>query len=145
MNSMNIPEHFQPLAFLIGDWKGEFADGSTTDFQHFEWDQGGLFIHNRHQSRGARGEHAGQSVYAWDPLDQRVIFFYWDNTGGTSRGHFEVVGEELHAEEEYRGAHSYKMRSVWRPLGGDAYEAEQYGMKEGEWRSLWATRYERTS
>lgn len=133
--------HFAPFAFLIGgEWVGTFADGKTTDHQHFEWEHDGKFIHNRHHSSGERA-HAGEAIYAYHPLQDRVIFWYWDVTGGISSGHFTVQGDELHAEEEYRGEQSYKMRSVWKPVDVDLYDSQQYAWQNEAWQPLWTVRY----
>lgn len=142
MNS--ISQHFEPFKFLIGDWQGTFADGKTTDRQHFEWLHDGRLIRNRHQSSGERGGHEGEAIFAFDTVKKKVVFWYWDNAGGITLGHFDVVGDELHAEEEYRGEENYKMRTVWKP-GKDWYDSTVFAEQGGEWKQLWTVRYLRTS
>jgi hypothetical protein len=142
-NSSKIPEQFKAFYFLIGDWVGTFADGKTTDYQHFEWLHDGKFIKNHHHSTGERGGHAGDSIYALDPQRKVVTFWYWDNSGGISQGDFKVEGEALQAEQDYRGEQNYKIRSIWKPLGPNDYEAQQFIWQEGEWRPFWTTHYRR--
>lgn len=141
--SESNPPSFAAFAFLIGEWSGVFADGTTTDHQHFEWERDGHYIRNRHHSEGER-PHAGEAIYAYDVLQGRVVFWYWDVTGGISSGHFDVHGAELHAEEEYRSAQAqYRMRSIWRPVSADEYHAQQFAWQDGEWRPLWTVAYRR--
>jgi hypothetical protein len=143
VNSTNLPAHFQSFSFLTqSDWVGKFADGKTTDYQHFEWQHGGKFLRNRHHSTGERGGHEGEAVFAYDEEAQRVRFWYWDITGGVSIGHITVHGEELHAEEDYRGEQSYKMRSIWKQ-NEEGYESQQFAWQDGEWQPLWTVSYRR--
>lgn len=141
--SLQIPRHFQPFAFLIGEWVGTFADGTTTDHQFFEWLHDGKAIRNHHFSTGER-PHSGDAVYVFDAQAAQILSWYWDVTGGISSGVFTVNGDELHAEEEYRGAQSYRMRSIWKPAGANEYHAQQFGWQAGEWAPLWTVIYRRT-
>jgi hypothetical protein len=140
-----ISSHFKPFAFLIGDWQGTFADGKTTDRQHFEWLHDGKLLSNHHSSTGERGGHSGDAVFAYDTVEKRIVFWYWDNAGGITLGHFTVRGDDLHADEEYRGEQNYKMRTVWKPIDGDNYDSSVFAQQEGEWKQLWTVRYKRVA
>jgi hypothetical protein len=145
MSISSVYAYFKAFEFLIGgEWVGTFADGKTTDHQHFEWERDGKFIHNRHHSTGERA-HAGEAIYAYDSVQGKVVFWYWDVTGGISSGHFTVHGDELHAEEEYRGEQNYKMRSVWKPVNANEYDSQQFAWQDDAWQPLWSVRYRRKS
>ncbi len=79
----------EPFAPLVGTvWVGTFPDGKTTDTQEFAWVYGGKFLRNVHRVRNAAGEvvYEGETIYAWDPKSETIVWWYWNATGGFITG-----------------------------------------------------------
>src|SRR5690349_20466490 len=76
----------QPLAFLAGScWSGPLRDGSI-DTHCFEWVFDGRFLRDRHVVKGAKRPYEGETLYAWDPQEKRLVYTYWASDGGMSHG-----------------------------------------------------------
>lgn len=116
----------EPLAFLAGHcWEGRFADGKV-DTHCFEPVYDGRYLRDRHAVTGAGSTYAGETLYAWDQAAGRVIYTYWNTSGGVSRGAMVPRGSVLDfGDEVYRGRDGQETRiaTAWHRIGDDAYEA----------------------
>lgn len=137
-----IPAHFQPFAFLVGgSWVGTFPNGKTTDEHRFVWVYDGQFIRDVHVVKGDGEPYHGESIYAWDAKNKKVIFWYWANSGGFSTGFFDVDGNKLQAREDYTGEQEMEMRSTWEKISDNQFDAHQYKLEDGEWKKIWTISY----
>lgn len=135
-----IREELRPLAFLVGScWTGTFPDGKATDTHCFEPVFDGQFIRDRHTVRGRTVPYAGETLYAWDPKQKKVIYTYWASDGAISSGAVEAAGPgELVFSEAYAAAGGeLTMKNVWTRRGGDAYEVSVSRRQNGDWREMW--------
>ncbi len=73
---------------LVGrDWVAEFPGNNVTDTQRFEWVLGARFLRNVHHVRaGGKVVYEGETIYAWDQRAQRIVWWYWNSTGGYVTG-----------------------------------------------------------
>ena len=77
------------FAPLIGrDWTAPLPNGGLTDTQRFEWVYGKKFIRNTHWVKTAKGEvvYEGETVYGWDARSGRIVWWYWNASGGYLEG-----------------------------------------------------------
>ena len=78
-----LPDHFQPMAFLVGHcWRAELGQHQV-DTHCFEPLYGGRFIRDRHEVTGGRIPYEGETIYAWNAAENRVDYTYWASDGGT--------------------------------------------------------------
>ena len=83
------PGKLDAFAPLIGrDWTAPLPKGNLTDTQRFEWMYGKKFIRNTHAVKTAKGEvvYEGETVYAWDARSGRIVWWYWNASGGYLEG-----------------------------------------------------------
>ena len=133
-----------PLAFLAGScWKGEFAEGGSFDRHCFEWAYEGKFLRDRHVVTGKRGPYAGETLYRYDGKTKRIIYHYFDSTGGYSEGHVKPAPAELRfPEERYReGDKERVLRTTWRRDGEDRLIAATQELKGSHWAEAWRVEY----
>jgi hypothetical protein len=136
----DVREPLRPLAFLVGScWTGAFPDGKSTDTHCFECVFDGQFIRDRHVVRGGKTPYAGETIYAWHPKRQKIVYTYWASDGSLSTGEAqpggagEIVFPEAHASE----GGEMTIKNVWSRKGADAYEVWVAEKKDGQWRELW--------
>ena len=133
-----------PLAFLAGQcWKGEFAEGGSFDRHCFEWAYDGKFLRDRHVVTGKRGPYSGESIYRFDAKAQRIVFHYFDSTGGYSEGRVEPAASELRFPEEryHEGQMVRTLRTLWRREGPDRFVAITEELKGDMWTEAWRIGY----
>jgi len=83
------PGRLDVFAPLIGrDWTAPLPNGILTDTQRFEWQYGRKFIRNTHAVKTAKGEvvYEGETIYAWDARAGRIVWWYWNVSGGYVEG-----------------------------------------------------------
>src|SRR5215212_1453142 len=90
------PSPLQPLAFLAGScWTGTFAGRTVTDEHCFEWVYGGRFLRDRHVVRGDSVPYQGETTYAWDARQQRIVYWYIALPGFYSHGNVNAADGAL--------------------------------------------------
>ena len=141
VGSADLREPLRPLQFLVGScWTGTFPDGKATDTHCFESLFDGQFVRDRHRVRGGSTPYAGETIYAWDQRQKRIVYTYWASDGGFSTGYAdpsesrEITFPESHTDE---GGKRTTMKNVWTPRSADAYEAWAAEEKDGQWKELW--------
>jgi hypothetical protein len=134
-----LREPLRPLEFLIGScWTGTFPGGKTTDTHCFESMFDGKFVRDRHVVRGGKQPYEGETVYAWDSRQKKVVYTYWASDGGMSTGTMEQTEGGLVFPESYEGeGGGAKMRNVWTVTARDSYDVVVSQWKDGAWRELW--------
>jgi hypothetical protein len=67
---------FAPMSFLAGHcWRGTFRDRPTVTDEHcFEWVYGGRFLRDRHVVRGDSVPYEGETLFAWDHHENRIVY-----------------------------------------------------------------------
>jgi hypothetical protein len=83
------PGKLDAFAPLVGhDWTAPLPKGNLTDTQRFEGMYGKKFIRNTHEVKTATGEvvYEGETIYAWDARSDRIVWWYWNASGGYLEG-----------------------------------------------------------
>ena len=132
-----------PLARLEGHcWKGEFAEGGSWDEHCFAWAYDGKFLRDTHVVTGKRGPYGGETLYRFDAAAQRIVYHYFDATGGYSEGSVEPADGALKfPEERYQGGQTRVLRTTWRFDGDDRYAAVTEELRDGRWAEAWRVVY----
>jgi hypothetical protein len=133
-----------PLARLEGHcWQGEFAEGGSWDRHCFAWAYDGQFLRDTHHVTGKRGPYGGETLYRFDAASQRIVYHYFDATGGYSEGAVEPADAELRfPEERYQdGGNVRVLRTTWRFDGDDRYSAVTEELRDGRWVEAWRVVY----
>jgi hypothetical protein len=126
------------LAPLVGtDWVATFPGGKVTDTQRYEWVFGDRFVRNRHQVRTEDGKtvNEGEAIYAFDQRERRIVWWYWNTTGGYVTGTLtRDAGGALVADGENHGAADQldRKRQVIR-IGDGEWTVTGAQQKGGEW------------
>lgn len=144
VSAAEFGDHFAPLAWLTKRcWIGTFPDGKTTDQHCYGWEYGDKFIWDRHVVRGDGPDYRGQTIYAWDPDRERIVFWYWTNRGTFSTGEALVEGEVIVFPETHVGDDGVtELRSELHREGDEAYRMVQRQKKPGaDWEDLWTITY----
>ncbi|MCK6446445.1 MAG: hypothetical protein L6Q99_08655 [Planctomycetes bacterium] len=125
-----------PFAPLVGGtWSAPFND-KVHDEQCFEWVYGGKFLRNLHWVKDTTGKvvYEGETIYAFDPRERELVWWYWNATGGFIVGtaqwsgmHAEFVGEN-HAP----GTQTERVRST-ADLGDGEWTSTGWFWKDGAW------------
>jgi hypothetical protein len=136
-----VPEHFRPLAFLVGScWKGTFPNGKSTDEHCFEWMLGkGRFIRDRHVVKGPEPDYSGETVYAYDAEKKKVVYRYFASPGFFTEGSLEYADEGIVFPERVVAAAGVKeMRTLFQPsAAGDSYRVRSMEKTPEGWKELW--------
>ena len=127
----------RPFSPLVGPiWAGSFPGGELVDEQRFEWVYGGKFLRNVHQVKNPTGEvvYEGETIYAWDPTSEEIVWWYWNTTGGFITGTLTEHGGSWLAEGTNHAPppQPTEVRSELR-IGDGSWESVSYFPKDGEW------------
>lgn len=122
---------------LVGrEWVAEFPGDSVTDTQRFEWALGAKFLRNVHHVRtSGKVVYEGETIYAWDQRAQRIVWWYWNSTGGYVVGTIAIREDgALVAEGENHGAADQldRVRTVIR-IGTDQWTSAGAQERDGKW------------
>lgn len=137
---------FEAFAPLIGrDWTAPLPNGNLTDTQRFEWMFGKKFIRNTHAVKTAKGEvvYEGETVYAWDARAARIVWWYWNASGGYLEGVASISADgAITIEGQNHGDTSQlgRIRSIIRISAG-AWTFAPSSEKDGVWTSQPARTY----
>jgi hypothetical protein len=76
----------------------------------------------------------GETIYAWDQRAGRIVWWYWNSTGGYVTGTVTVSGGAMLAEGENHGAADQldRVRSVMR-IGSDEWTSVGSQERDGKW------------
>src|SRR5579871_6923680 len=60
----------------------------TAGTQHCAWMYGQQFVRNTYAAKTTKGEvvYEGETVYAWDARSDRIVWWYWNASGGYLEG-----------------------------------------------------------
>jgi uncharacterized protein (TIGR02246 family) len=83
-------EFLQPLAWLVGDWINEGADGKVAIT--YRWSDDKNFLLGEFQMTSADGAPRKSSIrIGWDPAIGRIRSWLFDSDGGFAEGYWTVV------------------------------------------------------
>ena len=142
-----VSPHFQPFAFLANScWSGTRPDG-TIDTHCWEWVYDGAHLRDRHSVAGAKAPYHGETIYSWDPAKQRVIYRYFNSTGGYSDGDFQVIdGALVSSTDTYvDSGGKQEFRTTISRLDDNRYEARTETRKENQWKPAWRVEFKRVA
>ena len=131
-------DKLHPLEFLAGScWKGTFTGRSVTDEHCFRWIYGGHFLRDRHVVVGDSVPYSGESTYAWDGAQNRIVYWYIALPGYYSHGHVESVDGSLVFRDSLVTSTERQLRATWRRSGPDAYTVLVEEVTGGASKELW--------
>lgn len=128
------------FAPLIGrDWVSPLPNGNLTDTQRFEWMYGRKFVRNTHAVKTAKGEvvYEGETVYAWDARSSRIVWWYWNVSGGFLEGTASIGADGAILTEGQNhggGGQLDRTRSTIR-VAADSWTFAPGYEKDGVWHS----------
>lgn len=130
-------------------WQGRNADGQTTDTQCYSI-QYGTILRGTIEIIAIHGDEAvrfeGDSVFAWNPREQRIDYSFWASDGsyGTGKAYFE--GDRIiHVADPGDGSKQAETRTVWRKLDPSAFEVTRERSTAEGWQSVLVVTYHRIS
>lgn len=87
-------EHLSELSWLIGDWNEADKDAGLTVKSHYQWARGGNFIsRNVTVKRGDDDVLEGWQVIGWNPVEESIRSWTFDDAGGFTDGSWTREGE----------------------------------------------------
>ena len=137
----------EPLQFLVGHcWSGDLPNGGGRDTHCFELVYGGRFVHDKHVVHGKGPDYLGETIYAFDPKQQRIVFWYWSNAGVIESGPVEPTNDGLNFPEHHlTQPNDLTYRTHWTRIGDDRYEAlNERKTADGTWQVEWKVEYIRS-
>jgi len=136
----------QPLQFLVSHcWAGDLPREMGRDTHCFEAMYGSHFIRDKHVVHGKNPDYLGETIYAFDPKQQRIVFSYWSSDGDMDSGSVEPVADGLNFPERHlTKPKDLIMRTRWKRVGVDHYEAlNERKTGDGPWQAEWKVEYAR--
>ena len=87
-------EHLSELSWLVGDWNEADKDAGLTVKSHYQWARGGNFIsRNVTVKRGDDDVLEGWQVIGWNPVEESIRSWTFDDAGGFTDGSWTREGE----------------------------------------------------
>jgi hypothetical protein len=143
--STTAPSKLAPLSFLAGScWKGTFAGRNVTDEHCFTWIYDGRFLRDHHTVVGDSVPYEGETTYAWDPSDKRIVYWYIAKPGFYSLGSVEPGEHALIFHDNLRTAQARKLRTTWKGSGPDSYTVLVEEISDGNAKELWSMEMKRS-
>ena len=136
---IQVPAEFGWFGQLAGAcWRGEHPGGRLRDEQCYSG-QFGRFMRGTialtPAGRGRDGpSHEGDSVFAWDSEQRRILFYFWGSDGrhGVSHGFFEGDDLVFPSAPESAGQAAGR-RTVWRRIDAESYRVSVQTQVDGRW------------
>jgi hypothetical protein len=128
------------FAEMVGScWVGTFPDGKTqhTHCYTAQFDQ---FIRGTATlSVDGVNKFSGDSVFAWDDKEKRIVYYIWGSDGSHSTHEARYIGEEL--AFPIRSAY----RSVWRRIDADSFEVRREVPDGSGWKTVLTVVYRKVA
>jgi hypothetical protein len=137
------------MNFFVGCWRGQFSGPAHLgDDRCFEPMQGGTYVRDTHQVRGAPSPYGGESIYYLDAEAHKLAVIYFSSDGGVERGFAEPDGHGglIFPPGTYVDADGTRLtlRASWVVDGPDRYVATSETLDHGEWKSHLRITYTRS-
>jgi hypothetical protein len=140
--SITPPNHFAYLAPLVGHtWQGEFRNMDASHEQRLEWVYGGKFIRAKDTVHAGRQVRRGEGLFGWDAAEERIVYWYWSDSGFFNHG---VMWEEdgyLRTREGLPDGTELRGRLIIHEDG--TWERTLERKTEDGWEEVAAIHYER--
>jgi hypothetical protein len=142
----SVKPQFDALAFLAGScWIGTFKGKTTTDEHCFQWIYGGKFLRDQHVVRGDSVPYQGETVFAWDPEKNRIVYWYIALPGFHSTGHVEVKdGTITFVDLLNEKAGKRDLVSTWRRSGPNSFTVLTEDRTGGVAKEMWSMEMHRS-
>jgi hypothetical protein len=132
-------DKLQPLAFLAGTcWKGTFAGRAVTDEHCFAWLYGGRFLRDHHVVRGDSLPYEGETTYAWDAVQEHIVYWYIARPGFYSQGNVNASDGALFFRDTRVTNSPSQLRTTWRRSDADTYTVHVEEVTNGKSKELWS-------
>jgi hypothetical protein len=127
------------MAFLAGHcWRGTFPGRTVTDEHCFEWMYNGNYLRDRHVVRGDSLPYEGETTYAWDAQQKKIVYWYIALPGFFSRGTVAPrPGALVFDDTVITTAGAQSLRSTWRPTGADSFALVVEQITSAGAKELW--------
>jgi uncharacterized protein (TIGR02246 family) len=87
-------EQLQELGWLVGDWEESNQTNDLSIQSAYTWARGGNFLtRNVTVKRAGTVTLEGWQIIGWDPIEERLRSWTFDNEGGYAEGYFIREGE----------------------------------------------------
>ncbi len=132
------PKPLEPMARLIGNWRGQIKmlDGTVIEARNvFEWSLDGKTILFRAYGISKDGErHVYDGLYGWHAGLKKIVLREHSIFGGTIDGEVEPDGETLKFSWTQHSANGVvEYRETFRFPTPDSYVTEVYRKKGADW------------
>lgn len=138
---------FQALKPLVGQsFKADFPQGGMSDEHIYSAVFDGKFIRDVHYVRNQEGKvvYEGETIFARDPENDTVVWWYWNSTGGyltgtvvLEDGKLLVVGDNHGPENQ-----TQKVRSYLSQIQAKGYQTTAYFWKDEAWVEQWTMKFQ---
>lgn len=137
--------NLEPLAFLAGScWKGTFAGRNVTDEHCFKWIYNGRFLRDHHMVVGDSVPYEGETTYAWDAAQKKIVYWYIALPGFYSHGTVARVDSVLLFDDSLRTTQARQLRIEWHRSGADSYTIRVEDVTDATPRELWSMEMKRS-
>ena len=94
MPDITPSERLAELSWLIGEWKDSDKEEGVTVLSRYTWARGGSFItRNVTVKRGDEPVLEGWQIIGWDPVQEAIHSWTFDDAGGFSEGRWTREGQ----------------------------------------------------
>lgn len=114
-------DHLTELQWLVGQWEDTDKKDNVAVRSQYDWARGGNFI-TRNVTVKKEGETAleGWQIIGWDPTEQKIRVWTFDDEGGFSNGYFTRQGDR------------WLLRQTGVTPEGDTTSSEDTYIKQGD-------------
>ena len=100
MPEITPTERLAELSWLIGNWREADPEAGLTIHSHYQWARGGSFITRTVTvKRGGDPVMEGWQIIGWDPVEEAIRSWTFDDAGGHSGGIWTREGQRWLARE----------------------------------------------
>ena len=138
---------FASMAFLAGScWKGTFPGKTVTDEHCFDWEYGGNFLRDRHVVRGDSVPYEGQTTYAWNPQQKRIVYWYIALPGFYSTGYVQALDSTtlMFVDDLQEAAGKRNLRTIWKRTGPNSYSNRTEDVTGPTPKEMWSMEMRRS-
>lgn len=139
---MELEEHLQPLAPLVGKtFRGELGPDGV-DVSRWERAMNGMAVRNLHSVN--EGEYCGETIVYWDRAAEAVVSFYFTSSGFYTRAVLHFDGNRIVSREEVTGNKNgiTAVEGTTELLPGGGLRTSSRYLQNGEWVPGHAGTYE---
>lgn len=93
-------ERLSQLSWLIGDWTEADKEAGVTIHSHYQWARGGSYISRSVTvKRGEDPVLEGWQIIGWDPVEEGIRSWTFDDEGGYTEGNWTSEGQRWLSRE----------------------------------------------